>query len=59
MELKTKFWACFITYSNIYNEVSQLDFSIVSFVCLFDLILTSHQQSFSYVETGLPGLNQY
>ena len=29
------------------------------FVCLFDLIFTSHQQSFSYKETGLPGLNQY
>ena len=28
-------------------------------VCLFDLILTSHQQSFSYEGTGLPGLNQY
>ena len=27
--------------------------------CLFDLILSSHQQSFSYVGTGLPGLNQY
>ena len=24
---------------------------------LFDLILTFHQQSFSYVGTGLPGLN--
>ena len=27
--------------------------------CLFDLILTSHQQSYSYKGTGLPGLNQY
>ena len=27
------------------------------FVCLFDF--TSHQQSFSYIGTGLPGLNQY
>ena len=27
--------------------------------CLFDLILTSLQQSFIYVWTGLPGLNQY
>ena len=26
---------------------------------LFDLILTSHQQSFSYVGMGLPGLNRY
>ena len=26
---------------------------------LFDLILTSHQQSFSYVGTGLRGLNRY
>ena len=26
---------------------------------LFDLILTSHQQSFNYVGTGLPGLNRY
>ena len=26
---------------------------------LFDLILTSSQQSFSYIGTGLPGLNQY
>ena len=26
---------------------------------LFDLILTSHQQSFSYVGTGIPGLNRY
>ena len=29
------------------------------FVCLFDLILYAHQQSFSYKGTGLPGLNQY
>ena len=30
-------------------------------VCLFDLIwfFTSHQQSFSFIGTGLPGLNQY
>ena len=28
-------------------------------ICLFDLIFTSHQQSFSYIGTGLPGLNQY
>ena len=28
-------------------------------VCLFDLILSSHQQSFSYKGAGLPGLNQY
>ena len=27
--------------------------------CLFDLILYIHQQSFSYIGTGLPGLNQY
>ena len=26
---------------------------------LFDLILYVRQQFFSYVETGLPGLNQY
>ena len=26
---------------------------------LFDLILSSHQQSFSYKGAGLPGLNQY
>ena len=26
---------------------------------LFDLILFVHQQSFSYIGTGLPGLNQY
>ena len=26
---------------------------------LFDLIFTSHQQSFRYKGTGLPGLNQY
>ena len=26
---------------------------------LFDLILTSDQQSFSYEGTGLPGLNRY
>ena len=29
------------------------------FVCLFDLFLTSHQQSFSKTGTGLSGLNQY
>ena len=29
------------------------------FVCLFVWFFTSHQQSFSYIETGLPGLNQY
>ena len=28
------------------------------FVCLF-WFFTSHQQSFSYIGTGLPGLNQY
>ena len=27
--------------------------------CFFDLILKSHQQSFSYIESDLPGLNQY
>ena len=26
---------------------------------LFDSFFTSHQQSFSYVGTGIPGLNQY
>ena len=26
---------------------------------MFDLILSSHQQSFRYKGTGLPGLNQY
>ena len=31
---------------------------IVLFVCLI-WFFTSHQQSFSYVGTGLPGLNQY
>ena len=30
----------------------------VLFVCLI-LFFTSHQQSFSYIGTGLPGLNQY
>ena len=25
-------------------------------VCLFDFIFTSHQQSFSFIGTGLPGL---
>ena len=29
------------------------------FVCLFDCFFMSHQQSFSYVRTGLLGLNQY
>ena len=29
------------------------------FVCLIDLIFTSHQQSFSKIGTGLPGWNQY
>ena len=29
------------------------------FKCLFDLIFTSHQQYFSYIGTGLLGLNQY
>ena len=33
-------------------------FWIFTFVCLI-WFLTSHQQSFSYVGTGLPGLNQY
>ena len=28
-------------------------------LCLFDLISTSHKQSFSYVGTGLSGLNQF
>ena len=28
------------------------------FVCLI-LFFTSHQQSFRYIGTGLPGLNQY
>ena len=28
-------------------------------LCSFDLILSSHLQSFSYKGTGLPGLNQY
>ena len=31
---------------------------MVLFVCLISFF-TSHQQSFSYVGTGLPGLNQY
>ena len=30
-----------------------------SVVCLFDLILYVHQQSFSSTGKGLPGLNQY
>ena len=30
----------------------------ILFVCLI-LFFTSHQQSFSYIETGLPRLNQY
>ena len=37
--------------------------NVVSFVsclvCLFDLIFTSHQQSFNYIRTGIPGFNQY
>ena len=37
--------------------VNDVHLYIVLF-CLFDLIM-SHQQSFSYVGTGLPGLIQY
>ena len=28
-------------------------------VCLYDMIFTSHQKSFSYIGTVLPRLNQY
>ena len=30
----------------------------IEIFCSFDLIFTSHQQSFSYKGTGFPGLNQ-
>ena len=31
----------------------------VQVFCLFDFESTSHQQSFSYIGSGLPGLNQH
>ena len=34
-------------------------FNIVTIIILFVWFFTSHQQSFSYKGTGLPGLNQY
>ena len=37
---------------------TMLSTTVNSFVCLI-WFLTSHQQSFSYIGTGLPGLNQY
>ena len=47
---KSASWALGVLYSKFLHAGG--------FVCLI-WFLTSHQQSFSYVGTGLPGLNQY
>ena len=40
------------TYKSVNNDIV---YDLFDFIYFF----TSHQQSFSYVGTGLPGLNQY
>ena len=32
---------------------------VFMYACMYDLIFMAHQQSFSYVRKGLPGLKQY
>ena len=45
-------------YDRYQNLMNWFMYIIVFFVCLI-WVFTSHRQSFSYVGTGLPGLNQY
>ena len=46
-----------LNISSVYQKIPMRPW--LAFFCLFDLILYVYQQSFSYVGTGLPGLNQY
>ena len=54
---------CFMNLNFMYEHMHRNGGERINMMCLFDLILylffTSHQQSFSYVGTGLHGLNQY
>ena len=57
-QLSRPWWACYMYNKGKDHHLICCSLTEGLFVCLI-WFFTSHQQSFSYKEMGLPGLNQY